>query len=336
MKKTILYTAVATAIVLPATVQADATVYGEIHNTIMKVDASDGGVTAMDQWQVHDPSSKLGFKGSEDLGGGMQAIWKLEQAYDTDGANAITGGDNTYIGLTGPFGTVLVGRADTPYKTAWNAGGVDFLGDTVADMNGTGIGGNAVGDVHFDEDRKSNIVSYVSPSMSGLRAAFAVIPGETSGVEDGLADSWSGGLMYAVNGLKIGAGMESLADATANTPDETRWHLTGSYAYEDFTLGASYAHVSDDNYVDGDKKQTWGLSAQYAFGNNAVGANYRFSDLENAANGNGDIKSWAVFLAHTMSERTKVYVAYAQHEYDGASAVDQETTEYGIGIIHTF
>ena len=354
MKKTLIATAVAAAAALPLTAQADMVLYGQVHNTIMNVDASTGGNATAEQWQVQD-DSLLGFKGSENLGDGMQAIWKYEQAYDTDGTSAGCPGTdetnttntasdrncnarNTYVGLAGDFGTFLIGRVDTPYKTAWYAGDADFGDGTIADMNATGFGGDNVGDDHFDETRASNAIAYMSPDLSGFRVAMAVIPGETTGVEDSLTDSWSGGLMYAANGLKIGAGLESLADTTANTPNEKRWHITGSYNYDNFTLGASYANVEDDNYVDGDKKKTFGLSVKYALGRNAIGANYRFSDLENAANGNGDIQSWAVYAMHNLSKRTSIYVAYGQSEYDReiGNVSDQETNEYGIGIIHKF
>ena len=354
MKKTMIATAVAAAFALPMAAQADVTVYGKINNSITNVEATTNNAATTEQWQVQDYASRLGFKGSEDLGGGLKAIWKYEMSYDTDETGAGCPGTdqtdtastatnrncsarNTYVGLAGDFGTFVVGRHDTPYKMAWYAGGADFADSTVADFNESGIGGDNVGDTHFDETRISNAIAYISPDMSGFKAALAIIPGETTNVEDGLADSWSTGLMYAGHGVKVGAGLESLADTAVTTPSEKRWHVTGSYTFNNISVGASYANVKNDANVEDDKKKSMGLSAQYAFGKSAVGANYRNSKLERAAN-DGDINSWAFFVSHAMSNRTKVYAAVAQHEYDeeNGSANDQETNEYGFGIMHNF
>ena len=359
MKKTMIATAVAAAFALPMAAQADVTVYGKVHNSIMQVNAKGpnaGGtanVITRDQWQVSSHDSRLGFKGSEDLGGGMKAIWQYEQSYDTVGANAgCTGvanatascnGRNTYVGLSGNFGMFLLGRVDTPYKTAWYAGDADFLDSTPADMNDSGVGGDNIGDVYFDETRASNAIAYFSPDMSGFKLGVAAVPGQNSGVKDGLADSWSLGLMYNTGDLKVGAGMESLynlAGTVPNGPNEKRWHLTGSYTFNNVSLGASYAHVKDDANINGDKKKSLGLSGQYKFGSNAVGLNYRNADLTKTTVGtnSGEMESWSLFLAHNMSKRTKVYTAYGQNEYNEANNTinDQKTDEFSIGVVHNF
>ena len=372
MKKTMIATAVAAAFALPMAAQAEVTVYGKVHNTVMHVDATGSGTdsdaTTTEAWKVQDQTSKLGFKGSEDLGGGVHAIWKYEMAYDTDTDGAVSGGRNAYVGLAGTFGTFLIGRHDTPYKMAWYAGGADF-GDnySIADMNGTGAGGDNVGRGHFDETRANNAIAYVSPDMSGLKAAVAIIPGEdTAGDTNGLADTYSVGLMYAGGGLKVGAGFErgvlgmddaltpttdttDAATARSTAPSERRWHITGSYTYNNFSVGASYADVKDDGNITGDEKTSFGLGAQAKFGKNTVGVNWRNSDVKETdatltgaaitgTTSEGEVDSWAFFLAHALSKRTSVYAAVGQHTYeqDGNSAADQETNEYGVGLYHSF
>ena len=360
MKKTMIATAVAAAFALPMAAQAEVTVYGKAHNYIVSVDATGNGtdntITTTEAWMVRN-SSRIGFKGSEDLGGGLHAIWKYEMTYDTDEAGAIGSGRNSYVGLAGSFGTFLVGRHDTPYKMAWYAGGADF-GDnySIADMNGAGAGGDGVGHTHFDETRANNAIVYVSPDMTGLKAAVAIIPGEDSAADNnGLADTYSVGLMYAGGGLKVGAGFErgvldmdssltpdpdTTAAAFARTvaPSERRWHITGSYTYSNFSLGASYADVKDDANISGDEKTSLGLGAQAKFGKNTVGVNWRNSDIKDASANDGEVDSWAFFLAHALSKRTSVYAAVGQHTYeeDSNSNADQETNEYGVGVYHSF
>ena len=346
MKKTMIAIAVAAAFALPMAAQAEVTVYGKAHNYIVSVDATGNGttdntVTTAEAWMVRN-SSRIGFKGSEDLGGGLHAIWKYEMSYDTDEAGGMGGGRNSYVGLAGSFGTFLVGRHDTPYKMAWYAGGMDH-GDnySIADTNGTGAGGDDVGQSHFDETRANNAIVYVSPDMSGIKAAAAVIPGEdTANDHSSLADTYSLGLMYAGGGLKLGAGFEKGEFGGAQAlaaPDERRWHLTGSYTYNNFSLGASYADVKDDNNVSGDEKTSFGLSGQVKFsGKNTIGVNWRNSDLKGTTE--GEVDSWGLFIAHAMSKRTSVYAAVGQHTYeeDNNSNADQETNEYGVGLYHSF
>ncbi|MGB0723231.1 MAG: porin [Gammaproteobacteria bacterium] len=330
MKKTLIASAVAAAFALPAIAQADVTIYGKVHNSIMSVDADTAGASTTDQWQVHSHASRLGFKGTEDLGGGLKAVFKYEQAYDTDQAGAVTGARNTYVGLTGSFGTFVVGRHDTPAKMAWYAQGTDLLGDSIADMNADGVGGDDTGGHHFDEVRASNAIAYVSPNMSGFTFAGAIVPGETA-ANDGLADSYSLGLMYKAGGIKLGAGYESLAGGVG-APDDDMWHVGGSYTFDNVTLGATYMDINDDGNVAGTDREAFGLSGKVAFGANAVGANYRTTDQTTAA-ASGDLDSWSFWVEHNFSKRTKVYAAVADHEND---LTNQDTREYGVGIIHDF
>ena len=338
MKKILMTSAVAASCVLSIAAHADVTVYGQVENSITRVTASTGDVTTTDEWKVADHASRLGFKGSEDLGGGLKVIWKYEQAYDTDGAGAITAGRNAYVGLNGSFGTVLLGRHDTPHKTAWYASGVDLLGNSVADMNHDGRTGDDTGAHHYDERRQDNNIVYFSPNLSGFKVAVSMAPGETTDVDDGLADTWSAAVMYKGGGLKFGAGYESAADGVADTPDEKRMHVSGTYAFDNITLGGSYATVEDDANVEGDEKETLGIVGQIKFDKNAIGANYRNSDITNAADGNSDLDSWAFWVSHSLSKRTRIYFAAAQHERDvaGGSANDQETEEYSVGLFHKF
>ena len=116
------------------------------------------------------PSNRVGVKGSEDLGNGLKAIYQLEFGINF-GDNNIPGGANggvsirnSFVGLAGGFGTVLLGRHDTPLKIS--TGKLDLFSDTMADYNGT---------VGFDDIRADNAVAYISPSFSGFSFMGAVV-----------------------------------------------------------------------------------------------------------------------------------------------------------------
>jgi len=139
-------------------------------------------------------ANRVGVKGSEDLGGGLKAIYQIELGInptDTNN-NLVNNADtismrNTFVGLAGGFGTVLMGRHDTPLKIS--TGKLDFFADTLADMNAT---------VGFHDLRADNAVAYISPSFSGFTLAAAIVPagggtalGTTNTQSDNINEGWS-------------------------------------------------------------------------------------------------------------------------------------------------
>ena len=129
MKK-VLSLAIAAALVAPAAAMADATIFGKAHfivenvddNTNLKADSSEVG----DVWGVDSIHSRIGVKGSEDLGDGLKALYHFEFRVLNDAGTGL-GDRNQFVGLAGGFGTVLLGRHDTPLKMS--QGKFDQFGD---------------------------------------------------------------------------------------------------------------------------------------------------------------------------------------------------------------
>ena len=117
MKKSILALAVAAALTAPLAAQADTILYGSAR---VSVDYNDEGSTdPFDNdngvWDVTNNSSRLGVLGSEDLGGGLSAIYQYEFGVDvTDGGN-LESNRPKYVGLKGGFGQISLGTQETPY-----------------------------------------------------------------------------------------------------------------------------------------------------------------------------------------------------------------------------
>ncbi len=334
MNKKLIAAAIAAVVAAPAAVAADTTLYGKAH---VFVASNDDG--SRDNYTAESTNSRLGVKGSEDLGGGLKAIFKYETTVNiTDGGSA--GGTfgsarNAYVGLSGGFGTVLVGRHDTPAKVAFYAAGTDHLDGSIVDMNDNG----------FYERRVDNAIAYISPNFSGFTAAVAIVPGEggttnnppaaTDNPADGLTDAYSLGLMYAGGGLKASVGYEVLTgdlnDALNSTvtglDDEKTWQLGASYTFSDFTVGGNYQSTSDKGGVSGTDMSIWALSAKAAFGNNYVLAEYGNNDTD----GSPDVSTFGLALGHKFSKRTQVYAAYKNTD-DGPSDGDR----FALGMIHTF
>jgi len=165
-------------------------------------------------------SNRLGVKGSEDLGGGLKAIYQIELGINPTDTNANVANNsdtiamrNTFVGLAGGWGTALMGRHDTPLKIS--TAKLDLFADTLADNNTT---------VGFQDIRADNAVAYISPAFSGFTLAAAVVPAggstalgalntESSNINEGwsLAGIYSNGPFYA------SAAYESLGYELTNT-----------------------------------------------------------------------------------------------------------------------
>ena len=357
MNKKLLAAAIAATVAAPmaATAANDVTVYGKAHVMMINNDLDLAGTANdVDNWELSSTNSRLGFKGSEDLGNGLKAIWKYETTVNiTDGgAGGGTFGSarNAYLGLSGGFGSVLAGRHDSPSKVAFYATGNDHLDGSIVDLNGLGhaqasLSGNAGaggrGSVFVDE-RYDNVLAYISPSFSGLTVAAAVMPGEASGAtpgaNDGFADHYSLGVMYANACLKVGAGYESLSDGTnaVGSDDDDHWHIGGSYTFGMFTVGGNYQDRENDNFVKGNDTKSWALTGKATFGNNAVILQYTDVTYETTGAPDLDADEIGIAFQHMFSKRTSAYVAYNKAEIDATGAADPDSTQYGVGMIHTF
>ena len=84
MNKKLIAAAIAAAMVAPAA-YAQATLYGKFHTSI---DKNDNDSYDEDNWEVNSRASRLGVKGSEDLGGGLKAIYQLEVNVNSDGSSS--------------------------------------------------------------------------------------------------------------------------------------------------------------------------------------------------------------------------------------------------------
>jgi len=318
MNKKLIAAAIAAAVSAPAAM-ADVTVYGKIHMSVDSVDMDNG---SFDGQQISSRASRLGFKGSEDLGNGLKAVWKLEYALTADEPSNGLGGNarDHYLGLAGNFGTVLLaGRANSPYKNS--TGKMDFFSDELGDYNGT---------LGFEDQRLSNAIVYISPKFSGLQFSGGVMAGEAAGTADGLADAYSMALTYNNAGIMAAIAHENMEDVGGGADKKTRAGL--GYKMDAFKVAGVY-ETEDNAGADTDRFQ---ISAAYTMGNNTVKAMYGQEDVD----GGAESDAWGLGVDHKMSKRTKVYAQYVDSERalqlgdgnDGTGAGDG----FSLGMMHSF
>ncbi len=332
--------ALAIAAAAPAAFAATSNVdvYGQVRVSVDSVDNDNIGYT------VNDRVSRIGVKGTEDLGGGLTAIWQWETGLAVDGSSQIandgttsvaaTGGvgtqRNTFVGVKGSFGTVLAGTHDTPYKLA---GSADVFGDTAADSQKHGgiIGRNAL------DVRANNAVAYITPDYNGFHAAVAVIPNEAAAT-GGANAGRSIALVYANGPLKATFGQEKYHAGREGNK------FNVSYKIGDIGLGATY---EKSNSVSGAAKdKAYLVSATYGMGPITLAAQYgNFNDQDdsnNAAVGNFaaasgvDIKRSTVGAIYTLSKRTNAAVAYNNDDKSNGSSADTSTKTWTVQLNHSF
>lgn len=312
-----------------ALAHAEATVYGHFHVSIDSLDnggtdsTTVGGVLAKGIF-VSDNASRFGVKGSEDLGGGMKALFQVENAFRTDGvagpgttSSGSVASRNTYAGLAGDFGAVLVGRHDTPMKIVGRA--VDLFNEQVGDAR------NVTNNQGSEDLRPNNVIAYASPNMSGLSILAAYLP------EDGLKDAsaTSFNVTYSAGPLWVGFANEILGKAITATAaciaatsceSQSGSRIAGKYTAGDLTVGALWQSFNNVGGVKDVKNKAMGVSAAFKAGNNTFKVQY-YTLPESVSSAKDGGKLMALGADHAFSKNTTGYIAYASASNETAGMV---------------
>ncbi|EMT7389159.1 porin [Neisseria gonorrhoeae] len=179
---------------LPVAATADVTLYGAIKasvQTYRSVEHRGGKVVGVGTGsEISDFGSKIGFKGQEDLGNGLKAVWQLEQGASVAGTNTGWGNKQSFVGLKGGFGTIRAGSLNSPLKNtknnvnAWESG--KFTGNVLE------ISGMA------QREHRYLSVRYDSPEFAGFSGSVQYAPKDNSGSN---GESYHVGLNYRNNGF---------------------------------------------------------------------------------------------------------------------------------------
>jgi predicted porin len=323
MKKKLLMAAVGAALVagpMVAAHAAGATLYGHMH---MSMDRYDNDVN--EEGMMANNSSRFGIKGDEDLGGGLKAIYQLESgiaAIDegTGGLGATL--RNSFVGFSGGWGTVKLGRHDTPYKDLGRK--LDNFNEQVGDMR------NVIGNRGTYDKRISNMVRYDSPNFGGLTAAVqhssndgSDAAGNTANKDNSVGLNWTAGPLF------LGAAWNETGNTGSNN-DTTGIRLAGAYTMNDFTFGLFWETLSDIAGTSGADRDALGFVAAMKMGNNKFKFHWLDADeLSNAANTGGDM--WAIGVDHMFSKTALVYLNYASVGNDTASTFNTASGPGGHG-----
>jgi predicted porin len=339
MQKKIIALAIASALTVPAMAFADVTVTGQIN---MSVDVkNDGGSPSASTNRLTDNQSRLIFKGSEDLGSGMSAIFQLDARFTADDgqiaakntqkttattvyyttsqtkttASLFSG--NTFLGLASDtMGSLKVGNLDTPFKSSTR--GLDVFYDVAGD-NRTGLGG-LLGGGH--DLRLSNSIVYNSPNMSG----FSVAVGSEFGAETAAANTTKGSEyslagMYSMNGIYATLAYQSIKVGDANTGD--------------LGAGDTVTNTGISGLVSGDETKSLRLGGGYTMDQITVNAVFEQPKTTSAGI---ESKNTNFYLGgkFAISGTDSVRAAYTKHGETDAGGVKQGdgANQIAIGYAH--
>lgn len=309
-----------------ALAQSSVTIYGRLNTSL---EQQKNIAVAGTQRVMQNNASRLGFRGVEDLGGGLKAEFLLEHRFNSDNgattSSAFWAGDS-YVGLSGGFGAIKLGRLTSAayYATADYVSYHNHDTGTSEDKLYTYLGQN------------SNTIAYTTPSLGGLTAELSISAAEGRALTNkvsGLA------LNYSLGALGLGFGYER----TAGEKD-TQYAIRANYEIGSLTLGGYY-QKSDDKGAGGlGKRDAYRVSAMYAMGALELHGNYGMADDWSKLN-NSDASQYTLGLNYNLSKRTKLYGFYTvvdnSRSFSYFGATDRrgnalEASSVAAGVRHNF
>ncbi|MEG3000991.1 MAG: porin [Comamonas sp.] len=335
-----------------ALAQSSVTIYGRVNTSIEQQKLGDNKVTGM-----FNNASRIGFKGVEDLGGGLKAGFQLEAGFGSDdGSGPLTFGRQSEVNLSGNWGMVRLGNftAESYYATA------DYISMHNHD---TGSSSDAL---YVYGMRDTNKISYRTPEMGGFWAEAAYSFHEKASIkgQDGVTNigTQKNAVDLAANynngPLGLGAGFTQISgsDLVGGNDKLQQLGLRASYAIGALTLGGYYQYAKESykapGVSDSAKRHAVRLAAMYTLGASEFHANVgRANKWKPDGDGTGATQ-WTLGYNYNLSKRTKVYTYYtrvnngnnADYGYGfnsnlkalQAGAEGKDFSSFAVGVRHNF
>lgn len=349
MNKNLISLAVAAVFALPIVVSAGTEVYGLAHVSLGFVENDAEGDVEGSSTMMNWNDSNIGFKGSEDLGGGLSAIYQAEVGVDFSGgvggtdenAEGLGKFRNTYLGFSGDWGTAIMGRNETPFRSS--TAKLDPFDNTIGDFAGV-LGVSSSGVRH--DVRMSNMVAYLSPDINGISFQLAYGLDDTAGLGSTSASAqqelgvMSFAAIYANGPLYVVGAYQSVFETGAATAgganaDDKATRVGGGYTFGNFTINGLWENV-DGGGSDNDHDAYY-ASGVFAMGSTAFALGYGIAE-ENGTVADSGASLLSFAAIRSLSKRTKLYFMYTQVEAEKGALINKNvgsatvapSTAYGI------
>lgn len=302
--------------------------------------------------------SRLGIRGSEDLGGGLKAFFTLESGINLDDG---TYGQNTFwgrqafVGLSTPYGKVSLGRQyssiyslTSDFSQFSNVG----AGASTAVIGGFGgyepiLGNNNSATGNGGPARVNNSVKVETVNYGGFSAGALWGMGEVAG-------NTNGNRIADVYGRYTGHGFDAMVSVVEDKADALGQNLrtvsaAAAYDWGNYRFNAGVIQVDDRGVADRDGKGYW-LGGSYRMGQHLFKAQYVESKNDGSL-ADGKTQAFGVGYQYDLSKRTSLYSSLTRFKNDGVGytsraagtipvgltdANDRNLTEVVAGIRHSF
>jgi len=315
-----------------ALAQSNVTLYGRLDASLAntKDKIANTSNTTMESGLL--TTSRWGIRGSEDLGAGLKANFNLETGIKNDtGAQGTEGSAfdrQSWVGLSGAFGAVKLGRSDTAFddirdlavgSNLWDS---EFTPNKIAYTAG----------VKDYSSRASNQIRYESPSFAGFTAGVSYGLDEVASPVK--KDVQAFNLRYRAGALDAGIGYQEQKDNTAPGSNLEYTAISASYDFGSFRVSGGY-NLAENGLKQEDDEFSVGVAVPY--GNFEFSAGYAYSKSKTAGVTQAKGSAYALGATYALSKRTKVYAAYLDGDVkDPAGVKTTDKRVYAAGIRHDF
>ena len=318
MKKALIISAIAATVAAPAFAQSSVTIYGRLNLSLESQKAGNVKNTT-----VQNSSSRIGFKGVEDLGGGLKAGFLIESGFNpaTGQANGTFWGRESNVYLAGAFGKVRLGNMGPTMAYFTTA---DYISNHNHD---TGTSSDAF---YAYPGAATKMIAYTSPDMGGVTVDLQVAEGnQGTNVKrtSVLTANYEGGPLH-------------LGGAYVNSTDAKELGLRAAYDIGALTLGGYVVRNTDIGGAGGPKRTLLRGSAMYTMGATELHLNVGKAGAETGSP-NSDALQYTLGVNQNLGKRTKVYAFYtAVNNKAGASynvsANGDDFRSLALGVRHNF
>lgn len=325
-----------------ASAQNNLSVYGLVDIGVASEDVGASGTRKTALVGGSQGQSRLGFRGTEDLGGGLTALFNIETGYKLDtgemGSTTAFFARRSVVGLEGSFGSVMLGREYTPIARV--AAETDPLGHGFYGTDLSAFDDNARDRIIR---RASNTVNYQTPSFGGLFGRLVYGLGEQT-ASPKLGDLMGLSIEYKGGGIYLGAGYHAVERIVEG--NDKSYIFGAGYKFGDYQVKANY--LASDPAGANNKFEQVNLGVSAKVGQGVILTNIQHNKDETGATANG----FGITYNHFLSKRTNVFTSYGTLRnnslgrfglYSATSKLTPTTTQLGadpsgfvVGVQHRF
>lgn len=333
-KKHLLLALVAAAGASTVMAQSSVTLYGRVNTSVERQKVGSVSNTVM-----QNNASRFGFKGVEDLGGGLKAGFQLESGFDsstgagsawTHPTTGMSFARQSEVNLSGGFGMIRLGNftPESYYATA------DYVSMHNHDT-GTSLDALYYDPVWFGGLSTTNKIGYRTPSFGGLTVDASVSLHEKNAAIP-QKNGYDLAANYNIGALNLGAGYSQV-------DSNRQLGLRALYTFGQFVVGGYYQRNKDDNQLlatGAGNRNNFRLAGAYMMGASEfhvnVGRAGKWSDIADSS-----ATQWTLGYNYNFSKRTKVYAFYTKVDNKAGAtymtgAAGQDFSSLALGVRHNF